>query len=86
MSEAGSLEHIDPALFLETCISSSSEICRERVQLGRRFLQQTERGLHASLALIHRLTQQHPLDSYLTKQELTAWVELTITEDQLSAY
>lgn len=42
LSRPDSLEHIDPALLLETCISSSSEICREQFQVDRRFLLERE--------------------------------------------
>lgn len=45
-----------------------------------------ERGLHARLASIHRLMQQHPRDMYLIEQELTARTELAAIEDQRSSF
>jgi len=75
---------VDPADLLETCISTSSEICRHQAQLDSKAVRQRERSLHARLASTHCLMQQHPQDMFLTEQEHVLKAELRSTGSHIS--
>ena len=48
-------------------------------------MRRRERGLHACLASVHHLMQQHPQDTFLMEQEHTLKAELAAIEDHRSA-
>lgn len=56
MNNAGSV--------LETCITSSSQLCTQQAQVERDAARRRERQLHSRLALMHRLLQFHAHNAF----------------------
>lgn len=86
LRDLDAMHDVDPAVFLETCVLSSTTLCRNWVQQDRVRLCRSERAFYARLSSVHRLMQMYPQDVFLAEQEALMRSELVSVEDQRAAF